>query len=280
VCPGAPPTALSRGADLTVQSFHKTLGAMTQCSVLHVAKQAPHLVPLVDRSLLFLQTTSPSPILLASLEAAVRQIERSTQIENEWKRAVNIAGDLRASIDRRTGCRCLDEAYARAKWGAALDPARLVINVSGAGWTGIGAARWLRTEKRIQVEMANQVAIVVLVSPGNDVFDAERLVDALQELSRTPSPQRPAVVAPPPWSLQEIPAREALARPVEWIFLDRAAGRIASELVCPYPPGIPVLVPGEKITAEMVEYLRHVRRVGWEVRGAAMWDADKIGVVK
>ncbi len=280
VCPEAPPPALSCGAALTVQSFHKTLGSFTQSSVLHVSKQFNHLIPLVDRSLFLLQTTSPSPILLASLEAAVSQLEpMASGADDGWKRAVGLTKRLRSAIEQQTDCKCLDEEIARSVWGAALDPARLVINVARVGWTGIDAARWLRTKKQIQVEMANQMAIVVLISPGNTEDDAERLVEALAGMAAVRPPNVPAAVLPPPWPTLQMDPREAVARPVRWVAIKDAVGWVSSEIVCPYPPGVPVLAPGEKITTDIVEYLRHVRSLGWEVRGASRWDAGEIGVV-
>ena len=286
VCPSAPPTALACGAAITVQSLHKTLGALTQASALHVGSAAGHLISQVDRSLSVLQTTSPSPLLLASLEAAVAQLDprsknSGAQREGDWDRALRITKELRAAIDAISGFRCLSDEYVGKRWGARLDPARLVINVAGVGWSGIDAARWLRTERRIQVEMANQTSIVALVSPGNTEDDAERLVEGLQDLSRAMPPRRPAPpVAPPPMSRPVIDPREAMRRPAEWVDIAAAAGCIAAEFVCPYPPGMPVLAPGEEITAETVEYLRHVKSVGWEVRGASLWDAGMISVVR
>ena len=311
-CPGAPPPALAEGAVVSVQSAHKTLQAMTQGSLLHVRRGRADIALRVDRALSLLQTTSPSSLLLASLEAAVAHTAREG--DEPWRRAVALAQAIREGIEQRTGLRCLDAREAELRWGARLDPARVVVNVAPAGWTGLEAAAWLRREWGIQVEMANQRCIVALVSPGNTEEEGERLVEALARLAaappgplegahrrvtglpaspggtsspasappgaRSPSATRaPAALPPPPVPPRALSLREALAAPAEWIPLDECAGRVAAEFACPYPPGIPVLAPGEEITSECVEYLRWVREKGWEVRGVRFADLSRLGVV-
>lgn len=277
-CPGAPPPALQSGCSVSVQSFHKTLGALTQASVLHVSKGAKGLVPHIDRMLTLLQTTSASPILLASLESAVAQAAE-TGLE-DWRRATKLAADMRSWIDQNTNCRCLTAAEANERWGSRMDPARLVINLSETGWSGLAALRWLRTNHNLQLEMANQRAVVALISPGNTSADGEALLQGIRALSRT-SPAKCRFVGPPltsvrpkmlPWKAVDL-AHEALP-------LKSAVGRVAAEMVCPYPPGIPLLAPGEEITSEVVEYLEHVQREGWEVRGPADPDLRAVAVVK
>lgn len=307
-CPGAPPPALAGGAAVSVQSAHKTLQAMTQASFLHVRRGQVDIAARIDRALSLLQTTSPSPLLLASLEAAV---DHSAQEGvDAWRRAAALAGAIRKGIEERAGLRCLDAHEAELRWGAQLDPARVVVNVAPAGWTGLEAAAWLRRECGIQVEMANQRCIVVLVSPGNTEKEGEQLVEALARLAATPpgerngpgagmpgsprqahapkgapSSTRPcsasslAALSPPPIPPRALSLREALAAPAEWIPLENCAGRVAAEFACPYPPGIPVLAPGEEITSDCVEYLRWVRERGWEVRGVRFADLALLGVI-
>lgn len=285
-CPGAPPPALAGGAVVSVQSAHKTLQAMTQASLLHVRRGEAGVAARVDRALSLLQTTSPSPLLLASLEAAVAHAEQEK--DEPWERAVSLAQAIREGIEARAGLRCLDAREAGLRWGARVDPARVVVNVAPAGWTGLEAAAWLRRECGIQVEMANQRCVVALVSPGNTEEEGERLVAALALLAKAQpgspgdggGPRRlPAALPPPPVPPRALSLREALAAPAEWIPLEACAGRVAAEFACPYPPGIPVLAPGEEITSECVEYLRWVRDRGWEVRGVRFADLARLGVV-
>lgn len=276
-CPGSPPTALEWGAVVSVQSTHKMLAALTQASMLHVGRPEENVIPRVDRALSLFQTTSASPLLLASLESAVDQAAQEGK--EAWSRAVALAAAIREEIGRMTPFRCLTEAEAVARWGARLDPVRVVVNVGDAGWTGLAAMRHLRKRWRIQAELGNQRSVVFLVTPGNTQEDAERLVQALVGLAKETPRERPALLPPPASPVQRMLPWEAVGRPSSWVPLDRSVGRIAAETICPYPPGIPVVVPGEEITSEIVEYLYHVTSRGWDVRGPAYPDLSRVAVV-
>lgn len=264
-CPEAPVPALAWGCAVSVQSTHKMLGALTQASMLHVSPKASDVVSVLDRALTLLQTTSPSALLLASLEAAVMQgLENG---RDEWERAVALAQSLREEIERSTPFYCLSPKIAASRWQAQLDPARLVINMGDSGWTGLAAARFLRQQWKIQVELANQRVIVLLVTPGNTKADGELLIAALKALS-VKAPRKPVeIVTPPPRPPRRMLPWEALRRPVRWVSLKEGVGRIAANLLCPYPPGIPIAAPGEEITLEIAAFLEHVTAHGWEVRG-------------
>lgn len=276
--PQAPAPALAWGCAVSVQSTHKMLGALTQASMLHVSPKASDVVFALDRALSLLQTTSPSALLLASLEAAVMQgLENG---RDEWERALALAESIREEIERSTPFHCLSPDVAASRWQAQLDPARLVIHMGESGWTGLAAARYLRQEWKIQVELANQRAIVLLVTPGNTKADGEVLIAALRALS-VRAPKKPAeTLAPPPRPPQRMLPWEALRQPVQWVKFKDSVGRIASDILCPYPPGIPIAVPGEEITPEIVAYLEHVTAHGWEVRGAFDPRLRRIAVVK
>lgn len=277
LCPGAPPPALRWGAAVSVQSTHKMLAALTQASMLHVSGSGKNVIPRVDRALTLFQTTSASPLLLASLESAVEQaVEEGRHV---WRRAVRLAGTIRAEIQRLTPFRCLSEEEAASRWGVQLDPVRVVVNVGDSGWTGLDAVRHLRQRWRIQAELGNQRSVVLLVTPGNTEDDGERLVLGLADLAKKEAKQTPVPVPPPSSPPRRMLPWEAVGRPTAWVGLQESVGRIAAETVCPYPPGIPVVVPGEEITSEIVEYLYHVTARGWEVRGPVHPDLSLIAVV-
>ena len=181
-CPEAPSTALEWGCTVSVQSTHKMLAALTQASMLHVGGVGESAIPRVDRALTLLQTTSASPLLLASLESVVAQV--AVEGKESWRRAVDLTKTIKSEIETATPFRSLTAAEAAARWGARLDPVRLVINVGDSGWTGLAAARFLREKWRIQVELGNQRSIVLLVTPGNTQEDGERLILALKDLSK------------------------------------------------------------------------------------------------
>ena len=277
-CPGAPPTALAWGCSVSVQSTHKMLPALTQASMLHVSERAPEILPRVDRALTLFQTTSASPLLLASLESAVDEMEARGQ--QRWSAAVELACAVREAVQRETPFYCLSPHEAWERWQARLDPARIVVNVGQAGWTGLAAARFLRERWRVQVEMGNQRAVVLLVTPGNTQADTERLMAALKDLGQTGGPGKAPVLPPPPAPPRRMLPWEAVSRPIAWVPLKKSMGRISAETVCPYPPGIPVVVPGEEVTEEIVEYLEHAVAQGWEMRGPVHAGLSFLGVVK
>lgn len=276
-CPGAPPPALEWGCMVSVQSTHKMLGALTQGSMLHVGEGAEECVRRIDRALALFQTTSPSPLLLASLEAAAEQVAESGI--QSWRRAAELAAEIREAIERATPLRCLSAEEARQRWQARLDPARIVVHVGTCGWTGLAAARYLREKWRVQVEMGNQQAVVALVTPGTTKADGERLVAALRDLSAQPRTPKTPAVPPPEAPPVRMPPWEAMRLPVSWVSLKESVGKIAAEVVCPYPPGIPVVVPGEEVTRDIVEYLEHAKARGWSMRGPACADLARLGVV-
>ncbi len=278
-CEGAPETALECGAHVSIQSFHKTLGALTQASVLHVARGHEDLLPRIDRSLFLLQTTSASPILLGSLEAATQQAGHSAK--EDWRRAEELTTYLRQRVNRNVGCRVLHVDDVVTRWGATMDPTRAVIRVADIGWSGLDAAESLRVDYDIQVEMANQHCIILLISPGNEEWEIDQVVAALQGLKERGSGGEPAVVLDaPPLPRRAMPPWDAVDAGIASVPLGKSKGRISAEMVCPYPPGIPVILPGEEITPDVVDYLARVRDLGVEVRGAARADLSEISVVR
>lgn len=276
-CPGAPAPALEWGCSVSVQSTHKMLGALTQASMLHVSRRATGCFPRLERALAMFQTTSASPLLLASLESAVDQVVHEGA--RSWGEAVELAHSIREAIERETPFRTLSAGEAWERWRARLDPARLVVHVGAAGWTGLAATRYLRERWRVQVEMGNQQAIVVLVTPGNTAADAARLIEALRDMGKARRRGSVTAAAPPGIPPRRMLPWEAIREPAAWVPLEESAGCVAAETVCPYPPGIPVVVPGEEITPEVVQYLAEARARGWELRGPVHADLSRIGVV-
>lgn len=273
--PSLPPPALRLGADLVAQSTHKILGALTQASMLHMQGGA---VPeaLVDHALVWTQSTSPSGLLLASLDAAAAQMAESG--ERLWQHAVELAASLASEIETRCGMAVLAGRDVGA--GYRLDPTRLVVRTSDRGLSGVWVASRLR-ELGVQVEMADPWHIVALVTWADTRESAAALPAALERICR--DAQRPAITSPPVWPiplpLQRLRPRDAAFAQRERIPLRRAVGRISAVSICPYPPGVPVLCPGEEIGPDVVEYLESVVAAAFEVRGTAQGDLQFLDVV-
>ncbi|OAT86120.1 aminotransferase class I/II-fold pyridoxal phosphate-dependent enzyme [Desulfotomaculum copahuensis] len=279
--PALPPPALAQGADASVQSVHKLGGSLTQSSWLHLGGARPDPAR-VAAALRLLQTSSPSYILLASLDAARRQLALDGR--RLLERALTLARDLRRELARIPGLAVLDEEHLAGAGAAAarLDPTRVVISVHGLGLTGYQAARLLAEKHRVMVEMADYRHLVAVTGLGTTAEDCRALVRALREISRRDAAadrSRSVCPGPPDAPPVRLTPRQAWFAPARPVPLEQAAGLVAAETVAVYPPGIPALCPGEEITPEIIEYLSIVRRHGLPVQGPADGTLQTLRVV-
>ncbi len=277
--PELPASALEAGADLVVQSSHKLTSAMTQASLLHARyRAAPSGRPLVEparlrQALQLVQSTSPSYVLMASLDAARRQL--ALEGERLWGEAVSLAEDARRRLNRISGVRVFGRERVGRPGLFDLDVTRLTVEVTGLGVTGFELLPLLGSAYGIQPEMATLHHVLLLVTPGNTASDLDRVVDAFRTLSERGLPSAIPGLAAVPGPLPSpcaIPAlamtpRDAFFAPAETVRFESSVGRVSAELVAPYPPGIPVLAPGEVVSAESVEYLRRLQRMGATLHG-------------
>ncbi|MEO6666649.1 MAG: aminotransferase class I/II-fold pyridoxal phosphate-dependent enzyme [Nitrospiria bacterium] len=283
--PDLPASALEAGADLCVQSTHKIIGGMTQASMLH-ARAARVNLAMLSNVLRFVQTTSPSYILMASLDLA--RMQMATEGEKLLDKAIRLATDARTRINKIPGLFCLGKdnvAGTLFSQMGDLDVTKLTITVTDLGLSGYQVSQILNTRYHIQVEMADPFHILVIVSIGDRQDDLRRLVEALREIAKDhgggASPPSALASEPMPAFAHEavMTPREAFFADQEYIPLDQSVGAVSSEIVTVYPPGIPVLVPGEIVTADAVTYLKRMLTLGATVDGldeSNSW----IGVVK
>jgi len=277
--PRLPLSALQAGADLCVQSTHKILGGMTQSSMLHVKGSAVDPAR-VARVLQLLQSTSPSYILMASLDLA--RMQMATEGEKLLNKAIELAEEARERINRIAGLRCLTEEEVKAMGDFRLDVTKLTISVKDLGLTGFQASSFLNAEFDIQVEMADLQNILVIVSIGDRRDDLHRLVLALERLAGRHAGKRGSsipLLLPSFEGRLLLPPREAYFAPSEDLPLRKAEGRVSADIVTVYPPGIPLLVPGEEITAPAIEYLLHLAGCGARIDGLLEQGESKIRVV-
>ncbi|WP_293353718.1 MULTISPECIES: aminotransferase class I/II-fold pyridoxal phosphate-dependent enzyme [unclassified Microcoleus] len=291
--PNLPEPALSAGADLTVQSIHKTLGAMTQASMLHV-KGSRIDIPKLNRALQLVQSTSPSYLLLASLDAARQQI--AIHGKELMMQTLDLAAKARSHISQIPGLSVLEPL--NTPGFVALDRTRLTVKVSDLGITGFAADEILHSELGVTAELPMPQHLTFIISLGNTETDIDNLVKALtllaerskfgneqcagfngwilqeeatsnnQDFSPLPlshSPIPPLSPSPPP----SLSPREAFFSPAETVAIDKAVDRLSAELICPYPPGIPVLMPGEIITPQALEYLQQILADGGKITGCS-----------
>jgi lysine decarboxylase len=267
--PGHPRPALASGADMVVQSCHKTLGSLVGTAQLHVGHDSPIEPARVRNALNLLQSTSPNYLLLASLDATRHCMWQSGA--DLFRQAVEDAHKLEDEIDRLPGLTVLRPERDPQLAGHGRDPLRTVVNVSATGWTGFEVEDYLPAEWQVEDEMADWFNIVLIQSPHDDPAARERLLAGLRAVSENPRNAKPplgpelgaegqasvALIQPPIPPLAMTPRQAALGRQ-EPVRLDAAVGRTCAEMVMFYPPGIPLLMPGETITPETLAVCREL----------------------
>jgi len=295
--PEFPAPALSVGADLAVQSIHKTLSALTQASMLHV-QGARIDRDRLGRALQLVQSTSPNYLLLASLDVARQQM--ATQGKALMQQTLNLAKLARSRIDQISGLSVFPDKTLSDKtllnkpdltsgFGA-LDPTRLTINVTGLGLTGFEADEILHQTLGVTAELPGLRHLTFIITLGNTFEDIDRLVNAFQQLAEEHQSHNSRVknrqitdiqhLKPQTHSSSVLTPRQAFFAPALAVPIQQAIDRISTELVCPYPPGIPVLFPGERITLEAIDYLQQVLAAGGLVTGCADPTLQRLNVVK
>ncbi|MGC4935157.1 aminotransferase class I/II-fold pyridoxal phosphate-dependent enzyme [Gordonia sp. DT30] len=277
-----PTWAMNAGADVCVVSVHKMGAGFEQGSVFHVQGD------LVDRSRLMqcadlLMTTSPSVLVYAALDGWRRHmIESGTELLG---RALSLARAVRGEINAIDGLRVMEDELLREQASHDLDELQVLIDVSEMEVSGYQCADWLRDRRQLDVGLSDHRRILATMSMADDQRSADRLLAALRDLaSAAPGFETPPPIHQPgPTGLEletRILPRDAFFGDTEAVPLDRAAGRVAAEQITPYPPGIPVVVPGEVLDDEVLEYLRTGKAAGMNLPDAADSELDTIKVVR
>lgn len=265
--PDLPTPALAAGADLTVQSIHKTLGAMTQAAMLHVRGDRIDRERL-SRALTLVQSTSPSYLLLASLDAARHQM--AMQGKELLSRTLELGAIARTCLQAIPGIRIFSPGPVSGC--AALDPTRLTVDVSGLGLTGFEADERLHTDLGVMAELPGLKTLTFILTSGNIEADIKQMVRGFHTLSEeqplNPS-TFPVVAFPALCSTVAQDPRKAFFAQTETVPTEAAGDRLSADLICPYPPGIPILIPGERITSDALEYLQQVLKLGGVITGCA-----------
>jgi len=270
--PELPPDALAAGADLVTSSTHKIVGSLTQAAMLHLGTGGRIDEAVVDRCVSLVETTSPSGLLSGSLDAARRQAAvHGAELLGETLAAIS---RTRREIEAIPGLAVLDERMVGRPGVAAWDPLRLAIDVRGTGSNGYRLFRTAFYASGVDLELYSENVVVAIFGLGEPAAAAgEQLVAALrlavEKLEAEPGPPEEKLAPPPPWGELVLTPREAFLGPQEVIPFDAAAGRIAAEGLAAYPPGIPNVLPGERLTAETLDFIRESVAHGGYVRGGS-----------
>ncbi|MFS7918641.1 putative arginine decarboxylase [Helianthus anomalus] len=255
-------SALHQGADISIQSTHKVLGSLTQSSMLHLSGK------IVDRErisqcLQTLQTTSPNYLLLASLDAARAQI--SEQPQSIFNKPFELAMVAKVLVEAIPGITVFNSSTLEA------DPLRLTVGVWKLGLSGFEANEILTKDYGLISEVAGTRSILFVVNLGTSKDDIVRLVSGLKHLSETHisiqvDDIHPLTETTPSMRLSP---RDAFFASKKKVRFEESIGEVCGELICPFPPGIPLLVPGEVITEEVLSYLLKLKNKGGFVIGVA-----------
>jgi len=278
--PDLPPSALSKGADLTVQSIHKVLSSLTQSAILHVQGERIER-DRISKALQLLQSSSPNYLLLSSLDAARQQMALfGKQLMNQ---TLQLAETARKQISQIPQLSVL-ELYPSAGFKN-IDLTRLTVIVSELGITGFAAEDFL-AQQGVLAEFSSAKHLTFIISLGNTQADIEKLVLSFWKLAQEHQGKKSSellLYTSKVYSRNQLPKitpRQAFFAATETLPIERAVARICAETICPYPPGIPVLMPGEVITLDALEYLLNMQAMGSEIAGCVDATLKNLKVVK
>ncbi len=269
--------AALRDADLVIHSLHKTLPSMTQTALLHVNGSRVDRIRL-RRYLSMLQSSSPSYVLMASMDSCVRFLEEQgearfaamqTHYENFCKKTKNLrhlrVGKM-ADVSEKT--------YALTDW----DIGKVVISVRGTNMTGKALSDALRKEYQLELEMAAQTYALAMMTLMDEAEGWQRLADALIGIDgRIEKETAQSAAKSTVYGEAKLTMAEAFHSRREELALQDTPGRISADFVTPYPPGIPLVAPGELINEEIVKEIERQRKTGLCVQGVSA--GGRIGVV-
>ncbi|WP_251860932.1 aminotransferase class I/II-fold pyridoxal phosphate-dependent enzyme [Clostridium sp. Marseille-Q2269] len=275
-----PISAMKAGADMCAQSTHKIIGALTQCSLLQVKSKRID-INRVQQVLSLLQTTSPSYILMASLDCSRRQIALNGK--ELLDKAIDLATYARDEINKIPGFYCFGKELLGKPGVYALDPTKITINCRDLGITGYDLDMLLCEKYHIQVELSDLYNVLAVGSFGDTKESINSLINSLKEISQEyygkGTKQNSFIDVP------EIPENTAAPRKAfngikECVLLKDSVGKVSGEFLMAYPPGIPVLCPGEIITQEIVDYVERLKETGLYVQGTEDPEVEYIKIVR
>ncbi len=273
---GMPVSAMKAGADMAAVSLHKSGGSLTQSSMLlcGAGVNADYVRQIINIT----QTTSASYLLLSSLDISRRNLalhgaevfQKVTRLARYAREEINDLGDYYAfSKELING----DSIFN-------FDETKLSVNTLDVGLAGIEVYDLLRDKYDIQVEFGDLGNILAYLSVGDKTKHVERLISALSDIRRLHKRERKGL-----WESEYISPevvyspQTAFYAQKESVPLDACAGGVSAEFVMSYPPGIPILAPGERITPKILEYIRYAKEKGCTLTGPESMDITKLNIV-
>ncbi len=272
-----PVSAMAAGADMAAVSMHKSGGSLTQSSFLLTGKSMNS--GRVRQIINLTQTTSGSYLLLSSLDISRKNL--AVNGKNIFKKVCALADYARGEINRIGDYYAFSGEIINGDSIFDFDTTKLSVNTVETGLAGIEVYDVLRDEYDIQIEFGDMDNLLAYISVGDRERDVERLVGAMAEIRRLYKKDKTGMmtseyIAPK----VEITPQDAFYAEKESLPLDQAVGRICSEFVMCYPPGIPILAPGERVTNDIVSYIKYAKEKGSFLTGAEDMKTDRLNVIK
>lgn len=275
-----PMSAMQAGADMCAQSTHKIIGSMTQSSFLQVRGERID-INRVQQIMNLLQTTSPSYVLMASLDVARMQI--ATKGKELLNYAISLANYAREEINKIPGLYCFGKDILGNPGVYALDPTKITITCKGLGLTGYELDQILANDYHIQVEMSDLYNVLAVGSFGDTKESIGKLIEALKEISKKYYGTKPVIgeaIDIPSIPKRVLTPREAFYGKTKCVKLDDSIGKVSAEFLLAYPPGIPIVCPGEIITHEIIDYVKVLKEANLYVQGTEDPEVETIKVVE
>lgn len=275
-----PRPAVSLGADVVIQSIHKTLPSFTQTALLHLQSERI-LESEIKKFLGIYETSSPSYIFMAGIDKCVRMLE--TEADVLFARYETLLNDFYKRTEKLNKIKILKKEDFNRKEAFAFDPSKIIISVKGMNMTGQELYDCLLKKYKLQMEMASGFYVTAMTSIMDRKEGFDRLIHALYEVDAVLKEKNTyaddfveKVYIENEKNMEIYQAMDSLKNPVE---LEKAEGKISGEYIYLYPPGIPILVPGEIITAKIVDNIKKCGKLGLNIQGMVDNTNKQINIV-
>ncbi len=268
-----PKSAIQYGADMVVQSAHKTLPTLTQTSLLHVITDRIN-TDMVEQVLATIESSSPSYIFMTFLDVVRR--EMALHGEKLWDRAIDVANYAREKIKKLPHYRIVDESIVNGKDIYAFDPIKLTINVEELGFSGFAFENFLN-KHGVEIELSDLQNVLLFVTIGNEFKDVDYLINVLKIAEKRAKSKKEKMPPFPVAGKQVFSPNDAFNMDYTIENIAKTKGMVSWGIVAPYPPGIPILAPGMEITQDAIDFVLEMYGKGGMIQGA-LEDGDKIYV--
>ena len=273
---GLPVSAMAAGADMAAVSMHKSGGSLTQSSLLLAGSRinGDHVRQIINLT----QTTSASYLLLSSLDISRRNL--ALRGKEAFAQVIELADYAREEINDVGGWYAYGKELVNGDSIFDFDRTKLSVYTLDVGLAGIEVYDILRDEYDIQIEFGDLGNILAYLSIGDRKRDVERLVSAMSEIRRLYEKDRTGMMENEYISpVVAVTPQYAFYSPKQSLPLEETAGRICSEFVMCYPPGIPILAPGERVTSKILDYIRYAKEKGCQMTGPEDANIERLNVL-